>query len=78
MCHWVTQLALGLYVVSVWALCGFSVYFVLVNGVVAAWQPASWVSRLLFWWGVFVIAALMLSVVMGFTSWVGREALRGG
>ena len=58
-------LALGILILMITALCVFSFIWVMNGGESAGLKPASWISRSLFWFGVFVMGVLMLMIGVG-------------
>lgn len=74
---WLAQVAVGLYVLAYAVLAGFSVVWVVNGGEMAAYKPASWISRLLFWHGVFVMGSLILSAAVWLAAFVGAVVMGG-
>lgn len=71
------HLACGLAILAYAVLAGFSVVWLVQSGEVAAIRASSWLSRLLYWHGAFVVATLMLAGAVTMAVLFGRLALGG-
>lgn len=72
-----TAAAMGLVLLAYLAVCGLSVAWLIMGGEAKALKTATWLGKLLYWHGAFVLGTLMLAGALSIAVLFGRLVLGG-
>lgn len=73
----VAEVALSCIILLYGVLCVFSMWWMANTGELAALKPASWLSKALYWHGVFIFGMLMLLGALMILRGFGRYLMEG-